>query len=75
MADELHEALQLANRLLDEPNADPDDDLRTLARHLVRQNESHERYKQALQRANGFLIMNKLEPVKLEYAETVNGDA
>lgn len=26
-----------------------------------------QRYKQALQRANGFLIMNNLEPVKLEY--------
>lgn len=26
-----------------------------------------ERYKQALQRANGFLMMNDLEPVKLEY--------
>lgn len=64
---ELNEALQLAERLLDEPYADPDDDLRTLSRHLVRETQSHERYKQALQRANGFLIMHNLEPVKLEY--------
>lgn len=28
-----------------------------------------ERYKQALQRANGFLIMHNLEPVKLEYPQ------
>lgn len=30
--------------------------------------EELERYKQALTRANGFLIMHDLEPVKLEYA-------
>ena len=63
---ELHDALELADRLLDEPNADPDDDLRTLARNLRRQFESHQVYKQALTRANGFLIMHDLEPVKLE---------
>jgi hypothetical protein len=69
MANELDDALRLADRLLDEPYADPDDDLRMLARHLRRQFESHERYKKALQTANGFLIMNNLEPVKLEYAQ------
>lgn len=68
MTNELDDALRLADRLLDEPNADPDDDLRMLARHLRRQFESYERYKNALQTANGFLIMNNLEPVKLEYA-------
>ncbi len=71
MADELVDALRLADRLLDEPNADPDDDLRTLARNLNRQFESHERYKKALYTANGRLIINNLEPVKLEYAPTV----
>lgn len=30
-----------------------------------------ERYKQALQRANGFLIMHELEPVKLEYIRSL----
>lgn len=33
------------------------------------------RYQVALQRANGYLIMNKLEPVKLEYPATQNGDS
>ena len=75
MADELVDALRLADRLLDEPNADPDDDLRTLARNLNRQFESYERYKQALQRANGLLIMNGFEPVKLEYANAETDDA
>jgi hypothetical protein len=37
---ELSEALALANRLLDEPMADPDDDLRTLSSQL---NRAHER--------------------------------
>jgi hypothetical protein len=36
------DALNLANRLLDEPNADPDDDLRTLARQLTRKHEELE---------------------------------
>lgn len=73
MAAELHDALELANRLLGEPNADPDDDLRMLSRQLTRQFESHQRYKRALQQANGFLIMNDLQPVKLEYSsETVS---
>lgn len=70
MGSELDDALFLANSVLDVPNADPDDDIRTLARHLIRQYESHERYKQALTRANGFLTMHNLEPVKLEYGST-----
>lgn len=74
MADELHDALRLADRLLDEPNADPDDDLRMLSRQLTRQFESHQRYKNALQTANGRLIMHDLEPVKLEYGSTSRGD-
>lgn len=72
MSNELNDALRLADRLLEEPYADPDDDLRVLARHLRRQFESHERYKKALQTANGFLIQHDLEPVKLEYAPTGN---
>lgn len=36
---ELDEALALANRLLDAPNADPDDSLRILSRHLLREHE------------------------------------
>lgn len=36
---EREEALALANRLLDVPNADPDDDLRVLSRALVRSEE------------------------------------
>lgn len=75
MADELVDALRLADRLLDEPNADPDDDLRTLARNLNRQFESHERYKQALTRANGYLIKHGHEPVKLEYAQTAGASS
>lgn len=70
MENELHKALGLANRLLDTPLADPDDDLRLLSRHLVRQFESHERYKKALQTANGYLIRQGFEPVKLEYGST-----
>ena len=33
---EFEEAFDLANRLLDEPNTDPDDDLRMLARQFLR---------------------------------------
>jgi hypothetical protein len=36
---ELQEALHLADRLLDVPYADPDDELRLLSRHLLRQRE------------------------------------
>lgn len=37
---EKEEAIALANRLMDEPNADPDDDLRVLSRQLLRAHES-----------------------------------
>lgn len=43
------EAFILANRLLDEPNADPDDDLRILARQLLRKTEVVERLEKRLQ--------------------------
>jgi hypothetical protein len=33
---EKEQAIKLAERLLDEPNADPDDDLRVLSRQLLR---------------------------------------
>jgi hypothetical protein len=73
MENELDEALSLANHWLDKPYIDPDDDLSVVSRQLIRQHETAERYKQALQRANGFLIMHNLEPVKLEYSsETVS---
>ncbi len=36
---EYEETVALANRLLDEPNEDPDDDLRTLSRQFLRQVE------------------------------------
>ena len=75
MANELDEALSLANHYLDKPYVDPDDDLSVVSRHLIRQYETAERYKKALQTANGFLIMNNLEPVKLEYSsETVSDE-
>lgn len=74
MGNELDDALRLANRLLDEPNADPDDDLRVLSRHLTRQFELHERYKKALYTANGYLIQHGREPVKLEYGQQRSGD-
>jgi hypothetical protein len=42
------DADKLANRLLDEPNADPDDDLRMLSRQLLRRNEVIDKLKKAL---------------------------
>lgn len=42
---EREEAYRLADRLLDEPNADPDDDLRVLARQLLRHKEAVEKLK------------------------------
>jgi hypothetical protein len=41
---ELDEALALADRLLDEPMADPDDDLRMLSRQLQRTHEAAGHY-------------------------------
>lgn len=46
--DERTQAIALANRLLDEPNADPDDDLRTLARQLLRRHETAENHRETL---------------------------
>jgi len=40
--DERAQAITLAHRLLDEPNCDPDDDLRVLARQLLRAREGTE---------------------------------
>ena len=40
LSDERREALVLADAILDRPNADPDDDLAVLARHLLRAQES-----------------------------------
>lgn len=42
---EIEEALVLANRILDRPNADPDDDLAVLSRQLIRVTESRDFYK------------------------------
>lgn len=45
---ELTRAVGLANRLLDEPNADPDDDLRLLSRQLLRRQEVVQRLQDTL---------------------------
>lgn len=37
--DERFQALELAHKLLDQPNCDPDDDLRVLSRQLIRKHE------------------------------------
>lgn len=37
--DERFQVIELANRLLDEPNCDPDDDLRMLSRQFMRGHE------------------------------------
>lgn len=36
---ERFQAIELAHKLLDKPNVDPDDDLRVLSRQLIRQHE------------------------------------
>ncbi len=46
---EKEEAVKLANQLLDEPNVDPDDNLRVLSRQLLRARETVERQERALQ--------------------------
>lgn len=43
---ELENALKLAEQLLNEPNCDPDDDLRTLSRQLLRRQEEVDRLKE-----------------------------
>lgn len=56
---ELDEALALADRLLDEPMADPDDDLRTLSRQLGRAHETaahYMRHRDALAAQNERLV-------------------
>jgi hypothetical protein len=45
---ELDEAIAAANRQLDEPFADPDDDIRTVARQFLRSRETIERLCTAL---------------------------
>lgn len=45
---ELAEALKLADKLLDVPLADPDDDIRVLSRQLLRQQERVVQLKAAL---------------------------
>lgn len=45
MMSERKRVLKLAHRLLDVPYADPDDDVRTLARELVRAHETIDRLK------------------------------
>lgn len=50
---ELCDALYLANRLLDEPNADPDDDLRLLSRQLLRRQEEVERLNKVIAKLSG----------------------
>lgn len=45
---ELQAALMLAEKLLDEPNCDPDDELRMLSRQLLRHQEKVERLEKHL---------------------------
>lgn len=45
---EFSDAIELANRLLDEPYVDPDDDLRMLARQLLRRQEAVEKLENRL---------------------------
>jgi hypothetical protein len=45
------DTLQLANRLLDEPFCDPDDDLRTLCRQLLRTAERQDKLMAAVRAA------------------------
>ena len=45
---ELQQAIALANKLLDEPGCDPDDDLRVLSRQLLRKVEVLQRIEIAL---------------------------
>jgi len=45
---EFAEARLLANRVLDEPGRDPDDDLSTLARQLLRRDDHVEHFVKAL---------------------------
>lgn len=47
-ANEENVVFSLANRLLDEPNCDPDDDLRMLSRQLIRRHEEISRLREAL---------------------------
>jgi hypothetical protein len=53
---ELDEALALANRLLDEPMVDPDDDLRMLSRQLER---SHQTMLHYLRHRNQLAVQNE----------------
>lgn len=46
--DERAQAARIADRLLDEPNADPDDDVRVLARQFGRSQEEIERLRREL---------------------------
>jgi len=55
--DERSQAIALANRLLDEPNCDPDDDLRTLSRWLIRRDEGAEYQKKRADKACLALMM------------------
>ncbi len=49
MSTEKQQAIALANRLLNEPNADPDDELRLLSRQFLRAREIIEKQEKALQ--------------------------
>ena len=57
--DERSQADVLANRLLDEPNCDPDDDLRVLARQLLRRQEEVERLHLELAFIGGYLLEHR----------------
>lgn len=60
MSDERADAIALADKLLDEPMADPDDDLRTLSRQLLRSEERVARLRAALINARTALGLEDL---------------
>lgn len=67
---EREDARVLANKLLDEPLADPDDDLRTLARQFLRADEQADSFYTLLRQTHSVeAIIGLLTPVDGE----VNG--
>jgi hypothetical protein len=64
---EFKDTVKLANRLLDEPNCDPDDDLRMLARQFLRGVERVERLQKdlvAMHDPHGDLIAANMIPLQ-----------
>lgn len=64
---EIEKALRLANKLLDESHTDPDDDLRMLARQLIRTKEGRDYYENFLSDLQQKL--SKMELTPQQYAD------